>query len=868
MMLYDKMLQSLCLIATFLLAMCTIVYSQALDRTHVNYRNPLQHGATCDATTLNATITAIGTNKETLFITKTDRAKVNCSWVLASNVTTNINTTLYIPTGTILSPNTGVTVAFNGPVIIDDVESLQGLGSYVFNYPQHLGISSFVYSLCKPTVPASSLTFTAFACNVRITLGLDGFNIAQTANTLGPLTGGDGVYWLAIDFSKTRTVSGWTRQSGTHYLWIKSTTRPTQPSGVLIFASTIVTSAVIASVDTTASQATGSQPVGLSLTDPALGGICDGVTDDSAALQTANNLPVGSTVLIPGKRCIIASTVTFTKAINLVGQGPKSELYLTMGTSSNGIVYDNGAANGSGTLIRGLLWRDLSIVGAPSSALNCTVQKNVIVSNFQRVYIMCGTLSSGYAMWVKGFALQNTYDLTINGALHEDPFGGVNYGFPGNGIKFTDTADVAGTFNANTVKVDFTSVAIGVWIKGQANQTNNSISGTLQALSDKAIYVQFGSEVWIHDIHAERGSPATGNDVVLEDSPDSHVGPNVDIIAGVAGQISLTILRSDRTVVDGLKGNIIKNDTSADVQIRNVVLNNIATSSVYVEAGTRTAFHAPLAFSSATTRVNGGLVDGSSIGNNGDGERWTTTSTAPPGDWAGIGGAVTWTREGTIVKQGNYSVKVSSVTTANNPTFVLADSTRLARLSNELISFTAWVYIPTAGGGDVTVQINFNSGAGTALGQTITTRDVWTPVSGSFIAGAGGFTTIAQLQFLPVSGTITFYIDAVSVIPSRAGAPVYFTGNVGQFPQYDTSITLDPGSIGAAAVLAIGSIAVPGAKVNDLCIVGAPSTLNAGLIPMCIVTGNDTVELRIFNGTGGAIDPASATWVLRTGPRL
>ena len=730
------------------------------------------------------------------------------------------------------------------------------------------GFTGYIVSNCAPTVPASSLTFAAFQCQVYVVSSGQLLYVTQTSVAVGPLNAGNGVYWLAVHKDTSTIVSGWTRQAGSHYLWKFNSTQPAPPSDGILFSQVGVAGGVIGSVQNGLAGLNPEAPRSVNLTDKWLGGICDGVADDSAALQKANTLPTHSTVLLPNTRCKIASTVTFTHTINLVGQGVKSELYLTMGVSTNGIVVDNGSANSMGTLIRGLLWRDFSIVGPPSAALNCAVQKNVVVSHFERIYITCGTPAGGYGLWVKGFALQNFYDITINGAAHEDPFSGVNYNVPANGMKFTDTADVAGTFNANIIQVDFTSVAIGVWIKGQPNQTNNSIAGTLQAISDKAIYVQNASVTWIHDIHGERGSAATGNDIVLEDSPDTQVGPAVDMIAGVAGQISLTILRSDRTVVDGFKGNIIKNDNSKDVQFRNVLLNNIATSSVFVEAGSRTAFLAPIAFSSATSAVNGGLMDGGSLANNGNAERWTTTATPPPGDWIGIGGAVTWAREATIVKQGNYSVHVSTVTPANNPAFRLLDTTRIARLNGDLVSFTAWIYIPTAGGGDVTAQLNFNGSAGTALGQTVTSRDVWSPISGTIIVGAGGFTSTVDLQFLAVSGSITFYIDGISVVPSRTGAPVYFTSNQEQFPQYDTSVTLDPGSIGAGATLAIGSIAVPGAAANNLCTVGPPTTLNTGLIPICIVTAADTVELRIFNSTGGAIDPASATWVFRTAPRL
>src|SRR3990167_9527202 len=104
------------LIIALVILSSRLVYPQALDRTHVGYVNPLQFGATCDATTLNAAITDIGTAKKTLIIPLTDRAKVACSWILAAGVTTNVNTTVYIPTGSVLSVSTGITAIFNGPV--------------------------------------------------------------------------------------------------------------------------------------------------------------------------------------------------------------------------------------------------------------------------------------------------------------------------------------------------------------------------------------------------------------------------------------------------------------------------------------------------------------------------------------------------------------------------------------------------------------------------------------------------------------------------------------------------------------------------------------------------------------------------------
>lgn len=324
----------------FVLLFPVLCFAQALDRTHVNYRNPLQHGASCNDVTLNAAITAIGSNKETLIITKTDRSKVNCTWTLAANVTTDANTNVYIPAGTILSPNSGITVTFNGPVQIDDVESLQGAGSFTFNYPQSNGLSSFISSGCAPAVPASSLTLDAFACEGSITIADKLVNVTQPSNSVGPLNSGDGTYWIAFDFSKTRTVAGWTRQTGTHYLWRLSATQPTYPTGGMVVIQVTVSGGIITAVNNVGTWIPNTLQAQTNI--PAI--ICDGSTDDKVAIQTTIDRLVPSSptsgksakpkqVILPAGNCKLDSNITLSSGIHLKGQGRQ----VTIITCANGI---------------------------------------------------------------------------------------------------------------------------------------------------------------------------------------------------------------------------------------------------------------------------------------------------------------------------------------------------------------------------------------------------------------------------------------------------------------------------------------------------------------------------------------------------
>jgi len=110
-------------------------------------------------------------------------------------------------------------------------------------------LAPFIQSGCLPSVPASSLTLAAFACQgyVRST-GQVLLYVKQTAQAVGPLNGGNGTYWLAVHQDKTTVVSSWTRQAGTHYLWRLSASALADPSGGLMVARITVAGGVVTAV--------------------------------------------------------------------------------------------------------------------------------------------------------------------------------------------------------------------------------------------------------------------------------------------------------------------------------------------------------------------------------------------------------------------------------------------------------------------------------------------------------------------------------------------------------------------------------------------------------------------------------------------
>lgn len=73
------------------------------------------------------------------------------------------------------------------------------------------------------------------------------------------------------------------------------------------------------------------------------------------------------------------------------------------------------------------------------------------------------------------------------------------------------------------------------------------------------------------------------------------------------------------------------------------------------------------------------------------------------------------------------------------------------------------------------------------------------------------------------------------------------------------SAALDFPLIAAGAVATL-DIPATGARIGDYPMVSPPSTLEAGLTYSVLIAVSDKVTVRVFNGSGAGVDPASATW--------
>lgn len=112
-----------------------------------------------------------------------------------------------------------------------------------------------------------------------------------------------------------------------------------------------------------------------------------------------------------------------------------------------------------------------------------------------------------------------------------------------------------------------------------------------------------------------------------------------------------------------------------------------------------------------------------------------------------------------------------------------------------------------------------------------------------------------------VTGTPTYFGDTDGIIfDARIGAFQLCGDDGGWVNSLPTA--LDFPSVAANGGTQGLNITVHGASVGDPVVVGAPSSVLAGLVWNAHVVSTDTVQVRLTNTTGTPIDPASATWTV------
>lgn len=136
-----------------------------------------------------------------------------------------------------------VTIASSAITVVSDIGNDEPI---VVDDPTD--VAPHITSGCMPATSGTT-TFAAFACVGFVKVSDVMTPVDQEAVTVGPLSDGDGVYWIAIHQDTTTAVSGWTRETGTHYLWQQNATKPAEPTEGLIFTKATVSGGAITIVE-------------------------------------------------------------------------------------------------------------------------------------------------------------------------------------------------------------------------------------------------------------------------------------------------------------------------------------------------------------------------------------------------------------------------------------------------------------------------------------------------------------------------------------------------------------------------------------------------------------------------------------------
>jgi polygalacturonase len=150
------------------------------------------------------------------------------------------------------------------------------------------------------------------------------------------------------------------------------------------------------------------------------GAVCDGVTDDTVAIQAAVNATGPGVLELPTGACAISSTIHITSGMTLKGQGRQSSFIQMTSPTMNGFAVDsdNGVSfldlaifapdATSGAMIT---FSGVTRANALSRFVNCSFIKgyNQIVTTAAYIWIADGNYHYGYKN--SAFIVQNTNDV-------------------------------------------------------------------------------------------------------------------------------------------------------------------------------------------------------------------------------------------------------------------------------------------------------------------------------------------------------------------------------------------------------------------------------------------------------------------------
>jgi hypothetical protein len=327
---------------------------------------------------------------------------------------------------------------------------------------------------------------------------------------------GAGPFWLVGRWHPGVTPPGWTCQAGTHYCWMQSATAPVWPSGTVRLAYASGTAGTLTSVQVLApTTPLDPAPLDAIVYATQYGLRCDGVSDNSVALQTAlAALPgQGGVVVLPAaaQECLFSQPLVIRdKTITIRGAGgaraqpktPRTVLTYTGAGTAMQIV-------GTGTQGSQLVGFDLSHRG--------TADYGVAIDDTSSIFLNDLSIAVPPVPFVKAaIIIGNDANNPPHSVFLQNVF---VRGASSVGVWIAAAGEYVQVSSSKILRNFDNNVQIGR-LSGQAGGTQGTaddihlLGNTFenQLAGTNAIAIYRGEGVWIKDNHFEIGPPtAEGN---------------------------------------------------------------------------------------------------------------------------------------------------------------------------------------------------------------------------------------------------------------------------------------------------------------------------------------------------------------------
>lgn len=354
--------------------------------------------------------------------------------------------------------------------------------------------SGYVQSGCLPAVPGGSLTYGAIACQAYLgTVGTPLTYVDQPTKAIGPLSDGNGTYWLGVHRDTTTAAPGCTRQAQSFYFWCKSSTLPTGHGGMIFNKTTVAGGVITAAYDYRIPRSYATSRV-YDLTDPLYGGVGDAVvggsgTDNKAAMDKAINAAAqkGGILYIPAGRYNFESkpnalyngiTIRCVDQRNTVLVRKYSEATAGQGFIDMDVAHaaDTTASNSGGGIENCTLYAETATTGGSAVNIQSSAATGQGFIRVDRMYI------TGVGSW--------NYGVRMDGSLKTSDPEGVR------GVWVNDTfvfqADLISYLALGFNHIHIRNSSAFTTTSGGANECLVADSGTASTIASEDLTVQLG----------------------------------------------------------------------------------------------------------------------------------------------------------------------------------------------------------------------------------------------------------------------------------------------------------------------------------------------------------------------------------------